>query len=169
MARLVQFAAAVYRTLAGWLNLLQPVFLLVIRLYIGWLLFKAGRGKLMNIDATADTFRDLHIPLPVLNTYLSGSVEVVGGLALVFGLAARLAAIPLVVNMLIAYATAHPDELHAFFSDTGRFLKAPPFLPLLTAIIVLAFGPGPLSLDGLLSRLFKPSLAKPQPDATGNQ
>jgi putative oxidoreductase len=59
--------------------------------------------------------------------------------------------------MLVAYATAHPDELKAILSDTNRFLKAPPFLVLLTAIIVLAFGPGAFSLDGLLGRWFRES------------
>ncbi len=155
MVRLIQTAAAGYRRVAQWLNLLQPVFLLAIRLYFGWLLFKAGSGKLMHVDANAEYFRGLHIPMPVLNVYLSGTVESVGGILLIVGLAARLAAIPVIGNLMVAYATAHPDELKAIFSDTNRFLKAPPFLVLLTAIIVLAFGPGLLSLDGLLNRFFR--------------
>ena len=159
MARLIRGAADGYGKLAGWLSLLQPVFLLAIRLYIGWLLLKSGRGKLMNIDSTADYFASLHIPMPVVSAYVSGIVESTGGVALMLGLAARLAAIPLIGNMLIAYATAHPDELKAIVSDTNRFLKAPPFLFLLTAIIILAFGPGCLSINGLLSRIFK----KPEP------
>ena len=161
MNRLIQGVATGYRTVAGYLNLLQPVFLLVIRLYIGWLLFKSGRGKLTNIDATADFFTSLHIPMPVGNAYVSGIIESIGGLSLMLGLAARLAAIPLIGNMLVAYATAHPDDLRAIVANTNLFLKSPPFLYLLTAIIILVFGPGPISLDGVLSRFFKP----PAPDA----
>ncbi len=118
MARPIQLAAEGYRTAASGLNWLQPFFLLAIRLYIGWLLFKAGRGKLMNVEATAATFASWHIPWPMLNVYLSGTVETVGGILLMLGLAARLAAIPIIGNMLVAYATAHPDELQG---DSVRY------------------------------------------------
>jgi putative oxidoreductase len=67
--------------------------------------------------------------MPTLNAYLAGASECFGGLFLQLGVASRLSAIPLIVTMLVAYATAHPDELHAFFCDPDAFVKAPVPLP----------------------------------------
>jgi len=39
-----------------------------------------------------------------------------------------------------------------FFSNSDKFVKADPFPYLLTALIVLAFGPGLFSIDALLKR-----------------
>jgi len=54
--------------------------------------------------------------------------------------------------MLVAYFTADREALSSIFSDPDKFLGADPFLFLLTAIIVLAFGPGVFSLDWLIAR-----------------
>jgi putative oxidoreductase len=132
------------------LSYLQPVFLLMIRLFIGWGFFKAGKGKLLNIESTVEFFRGLDIPMPTLNAYLSGTTECFGGLFLLLGVASRVVPIPLIFTMLVAYATAHTEEFHALWGNPNLFLKAPPFLFLLTAIIVLLFGPGVFSIDGLL-------------------
>jgi putative oxidoreductase len=131
------------------LSYLQPVFLLMIRLYIGWGFFKAGKGKLLNIESTAEFFGGLDIPMPTLNAYLAGATEYFGGLFLLLGAASRVVPIPLIFTMLVAYATAHTEEFHALWVNPNLFLKAPPFLFLLTAIIVLLFGPGVFSVDGL--------------------
>ena len=69
-----------------------------------------GRGKLLNIERTAGFFESIDIPLPLVNAYAAGITECVGGLLLLIGLGSRLAAIPLVVTMLVAYATAHREE-----------------------------------------------------------
>jgi putative oxidoreductase len=150
MVRLVQSIARGYAKFADCLNWLQPVVLLVIRVYIGCMLFISGSAKIQHIEATTNYFKGLHIPMPLVNAYASGIVESAGGVLLVAGFLARLAAIPLIANMLVAYATAHPAEFKAIVSDPGRFLKAPPFLYLLTAIIILAFGPGLISVDAML-------------------
>jgi putative oxidoreductase len=60
--------------------------------------------------------------------------------------------VPLIGVMLVAYATAEREALHAIFSDTDKFVSATPFLFLLASVIVLAFGPGKLSLDYLFFR-----------------
>jgi len=54
--------------------------------------------------------------------------------------------------MLVAYATADKEALLAITSDPDQFLGAAPFLFLLASLLVLAFGPGKLSLDHLLAR-----------------
>src|SRR5262249_35284998 len=81
---------------------------------------------------------------------LAGTTESVGGLLLLLGVASRVVTIPLIVTMLVAYATAHADVVHALWSNPNLFVKAPPFLYLLTALLVLCFGPGLLSIDGLV-------------------
>jgi len=134
-------------TLGGWL---QPVLLLVIRGWWGWSFFLTGKGKLLNLDKTASFFADLGLPLPKLNAIMAGSTECFGGLLLLLGLGSRLVSVPLIFTMLVAYATADKEALHAIFSDTDKFTGATPFLFLLACVIVFAFGPGKLSLDALL-------------------
>lgn len=156
-----------YEAGAKLLNRAQPLLLLGVRLYWGWQFFLTGQGKLMNIDRTAEFFAGIGIPLPVLNAYAAGTVECVGGLLLAAGVLSRLTAIPLITTMLVAYGTAHRDVVETLFSNPDGFVTAAPFLFLLASVIVLIFGPGPLSVDGLLTRTVlgdqKLDLPKPVP------
>jgi putative oxidoreductase len=52
--------------------------------------------------------------------------------------------------MLVAYLTADREALFSVFSDPGKFYGAAPYTFLFACVIVLLFGPGPLSLDRLL-------------------
>ncbi len=141
-------------TLGAWV---QPVFLLVIRLYWGWAFFLTGKGKLLNLEKTTGFFSSLDLPLPKLNAIMAGSTECVGGLLLMVGLGSRLTSAALIFTMSVAYATAHREELGQIFSDTDKFTEAAPFLFLLASVIVFAFGPGKLSAD---ARLGKQAMAK---------
>ncbi len=134
-------------TLGGWL---QPVLLLIIRGWWGWSFFLTGKGKLLNLEKTTAFFTDLGLPLPKLNAIMAGSTECFGGLLLLLGLGSRLASVPLIFTMVVAYVTADNEALHAIFSDPDKFTGATPFLFLLACVIVFAFGPGKLSLDALL-------------------
>jgi putative oxidoreductase len=131
---------------------LQSPLLLVIRLYWGLSFVQTGWGKLTHLDKTAAYFESLHLPLPRLNALAAGSTECGGGLLLALGLFARPASVPLIGTMFVAYATAESEALHAIFSDPDKFVSAEPFLFLLAALTVLAFGPGKFSLDALLGR-----------------
>lgn len=128
---------------------LQSPLLLAVRLYWGWQFVQTGWGKLMHLDKTTEFFTGLGLPLPRLNAIAAGSTESLGGLLLLLGLFARPASVPLIFTMIVAYATAESEALHAVFSDPNKFLSADPFLFLLASLIVLAFGPGKLSLDAL--------------------
>ena len=132
---------------------LQSPFLLIIRLYWGWQFFLTGRGKLMNLERTTNFFASLHSPMPRLNAVLAGSTECVGGLLLLLGLGSRIVTVPLIFTMIIAYVTAESDALHHVFSKPDDFVSAAPFQFMLTAIIVLIFGPGIFSLDAFLARI----------------
>lgn len=132
-------------------NLRCP-FLLVVRLYWGWQFFLTGKGKLLHLDRTAGFFASLNIPLPKLNAILAGSTECFGGLLLLLGLGSRIATVPLIVTMCVAYLTADIDKVKHIFDKPDAFLTADPFLFLLAAVIVLLFGPGAFSLDALIKR-----------------
>jgi len=131
---------------------LQSPLLLVIRLYWGWAFAQSGWGKLHNLEKTAGFFESLNIPMPKVNAIAAGSVECFGGVLLALGLFARPVSIPLIFTMIIAYVTADNEALHAIISDSDKFVTAAPFLFLLASLIVLAFGPGKLSLDAIFFR-----------------
>jgi putative oxidoreductase len=133
-------------------NFLQSPLLLAIRLYWGWQFAQTGWGKLMNLDRTAGFFASLDLPLPKVNAVLAGGTECIGGALLALGLFARPASVPLIFTMLVAYWTADREALSAIVSDPDQFVTAAPFLFLLASTIVLAFGPGKLSLDALLGK-----------------
>lgn len=136
-----------YRFEIRFLDPVRDVLFLILRLYFGYKLMIGGRGKLANPEETAAYFRDLQIPLPELNVYMAGFSELFGGLFLALGLASRVATLPVIGTMLVAYITAHPDQWAAFWTNTPIFFKAPPFAYLLTALIILVSGPGRFSLD----------------------
>ena len=136
----------------GLASLLQSPLLLVIRLYWGWSFVQTGWGKLTHLDKTTAFFESLNLPMPRLNAMAAGSTEALGGALLGLGLFARPASVPLIFCMIVAYATADSEALHAIFSDPDKFVSAAPFQFLLAALFVLVFGPGKLSLDHLFWR-----------------
>jgi putative oxidoreductase len=142
----------IYGLLARIGHVLQSPLLLVIRLYWGWQFFVDGRGKLQNLDKVTHYFASLNIPMPRLNVIMASSTQMVCGLLLAAGLFARLASLPLIGVMCVAYLTAESDSLHTIFSDPDKFVTRDPFLFLYAAVIVFAFGPGKLSLDALIFR-----------------
>src|SRR5580698_8891883 len=142
----------IYALWVGLVSRLQSPFLLIIRLYWGWQFFGTGKGKLMNLDKTAAFFTSLNVPAPKLNAIMAGSTECIGGLLLLLGLGSRIATVPLIFTMAIAYLTAESDAAHAIFSNPDKFVTATPFLFLLTCVIVLIFGPGCFSLDAVSGR-----------------
>ena len=152
MSGLSQFVRRAYELLVMVGNFLQAPLLFVLRVFFFWQLFLAGKGKLLNIERTAEFFGSLNIPMPLFNAYLASATECFGGLLLVVGLASRLVAIPVAFTMIVAYVTADYEAVASLFSDPDKFVAAAPFPYLLTALLVLAFGPGAISIDALIKR-----------------
>src|SRR6201993_5444097 len=142
-----------YELLVSGANLLQSPFLLLLRIYFFWQLFQTGQGKLAHIEKISDYFASLGIPWPTLNAYMAGATETFGSLLLIIGLASRLTAIPITVVMAVAYLTADLEAVTGIFSDPDKFVKADPFPYLISALIVLVFGPGKFSIDALIKRV----------------
>ncbi len=131
-------------------NALQSPFLLLVRLYWGWQFLEAGWGKLHGIAKVTGFFTTLGIPFPGLNAQFVAGLEFFGGILLAVGLGSRLIALPLVVDMLVAYITADREALFSFLSDPDKFTAAAPYTFLMASLIVLIFGPGRFALDSLL-------------------
>lgn len=140
-----------YRRLIEVADSTQPVFLLAVRLFWGWHFFQAGKGKLLNLERTTKFFESLGVPFPELSTLLAASTECFGGLLLLVGLCSRLAAIPLIFTMVVAFMTAHYEALSNVVADTATFLKQAPFTYLFASLLILVFGPGKYSIDGLIA------------------
>ena len=150
MNKLTNLLRSGYELLVARSAVLQSPFLLGLRLYFFWQLFLTGKGKLENIGKVTEFFASLGIPLPTLNAYFIGSLECFGSLLLIIGLATRPLSLLIVISMTVAYLTADFEAVSNIFSDPDKFVKADPFPFLLTALIVLVFGPGRFSVDALL-------------------
>ena len=126
---------------------LQSPFLLLVRLYWGWQFMETGWAKMHNIAKVTSFFTDLGIPFPGLNAHFIAGLEFGGGMLLALGLGSRLAALPLTINMLVAYVTADREALLSVISDPDRFHAAAPYTFLVASLLVLIFGPGKFALD----------------------
>ncbi len=150
----LQRGVTLYKKLACVGSYLQPFILLLIRLAWGWELAESGYGHLTHVAETVKNFTDWGIPFPTPNVYLSGSMELVGGVLLMLGLCARLISIPLFFNFCVAYLTASRDTVtHLFSQDPSKFIDDAAFPFLVTSLLILAFGPGKISLDAVLGKL----------------
>jgi putative oxidoreductase len=139
---------------------LQSPFLLLVRLYWGWQFTQAGWGKISNLSKVTGFFENLGIPFPAFNAHFIAGLEFGGGLLLILGLAARLVAVPLTINMLVAYITADREALLSVISDPDRFYAASPYTFLVASLIVLIFGPGRFALDAWLAAKFTAGAGK---------
>jgi putative oxidoreductase len=149
-----------YRLWVKAVSCLQSPLLLAMRLYWGWQFFQIGKGKLTNLDVPTKFFESLHIPHPHLNAIMAGCTECFGGLFLLLGLGSRVLTIPLIITMSVAYLTADADKVKNIFSDPDSFVSAAEFQFMLTAVIVLVFGPGKFSLDWLIAKKFSKKSGK---------
>jgi len=131
------------------LNQLEWLPILLVRLSVGLLFFESGRGKLfVKLEELGEFFVKLGIPFPHFNAVFVSTVEFVGGICLILGLATRIFSAQLFFVMLVAILTSEIKKV----STLGDFLYLPEVL-LLVIFVWLAFsGPGKISIDYLLSR-----------------
>lgn len=126
------------------LNALQPLGLLALRLALGIIFFSHGYPKVAHLGGGMQTFFEQH-GLPGYFVYISGVLEVFGGMLLVLGLFTRPAVLLLAIEMGVAIWKVH---------STRGYLAVHEYefpLALATACFALAtVGAGTLSIDGLL-------------------
>jgi putative oxidoreductase len=143
-----------YAALISVADVVRSPILLVIRLYFFWQLFQIGQGKLTNIAKVAEYFATLGFPLPMLNATFAGSIETFCSLLLIIGLATRPAALLVLIVMTCAYIAGDRAAVLQIFSEPDKFVKADPFPFFVMALVLLFAGPGWISLDTLVGRIF---------------
>lgn len=121
------------------------------RLIFGYQFFLAGKGKLLNLEATGRYFESLQLPAPSLFALSIASLETVGGLLLLTGLLTRLQSFLLAGAMGGALLTAHREELK---EGLDGLFGAAPFPYLVAVLFLFVVGPGRWSLDALLAPRF---------------
>ena len=127
--------------------------LLVLRVFTGALLIHHGYEKLANIENFADAFvRPLHLPFPILLSYVAAFSEVIGSWLLITGLLTRMGA--LAVAGTISVAIYHAIVTAGFNIYLLELLG----LYFAAAVAVLACGPGVFSIDELISRRLEPNM-----------
>jgi putative oxidoreductase len=134
---------------------------LLVRVVVGWIFFSSGKGKFENLPKVVEFFASLGIPNPEVMVPFVAGTELVCGALIMIGLFTRLAAVPLIITMGVAIATAKWGELEGL-SDllyTDEFAYVAIFLWLALA------GAGAASVDALLVRLTDG--AAPAPAAGG--
>lgn len=151
----VQRSARLALRAAAALAFLPP---LLTRLVLGQAFFFTGRGKLDNFEGTVAFFTDLGIPMPAANAAFVARLEYYGGMLLVVGLLTRLTALLLSSTMVVALLTADRPLFVQALSGSGEagLTDVTPFVYLLLLLWLVVFGPGALSLDGLLARWVRP-------------
>jgi len=132
--------------------------LLLIRLMLGVVFMFHGGQKLFGwfggggMAKMVEFLGSMNVPAPNVSAALAAGTEFFGGLLVLVGLLTRLAAIPMVFNMVVAVLLVHRQA----FSAQNNGMEYP-----LTLAVVLAglglIGPGRLSLDGLFFGCCKPS------------
>jgi putative oxidoreductase len=156
---MMQGIQRLYRLLIRASSSLDSPFLLAVRLYWGWQFIQTGWGHWTHLEKVTSYFGDLGIPFPALTAPFISTLELVGGLLLVAGLASRPIALLLTCNMIVAFITGDREALLSIFSDPDKFYAAAPYTFLIASLLVLIFGPGKFSLDTLLARYFQPRRA----------
>jgi putative oxidoreductase len=136
---------------------------LLVRLAVGGVFLSSGLVKFVFANQGAGRFAKIGLPDPSFLASFVGGTEVVCGTLILAGLFVRLAALPLVVDMLVAIATT---KLPLLFGTGPEPVAAPPKIGLwafayqarldVTMLFACGFlvvaGAGLLSLDAMLSR-----------------
>ena len=143
----VVIRAILTRPIAGDLGLL------LLRVFTGALLIHHGYEKLANIENFADAFvRPLHLPFPILLSYVAAFSEVIGSWLLITGLLTRMGA--LAVAGTISVAIYHAIVTAGFNIYLLELLG----LYFAAAVAILACGPGVFSIDELIARRLEPDM-----------
>src|ERR1700677_3352198 len=114
------------------------------RLLLCSLFIWAGIGKLMNPSGTAQYFTHAHIPVPDVTVWVVIAIEILGGLAIMVGFQTRWAAAVLAIFCLVTGFAVHLPV-----GDQGNMINFYKNLVMAGGFLyVLAYGAGPLSVDG---------------------
>ncbi|WP_394846751.1 DoxX family protein [Pendulispora brunnea] len=125
----------------------------LVRLLVGAVFLSEGIQKFLFPDALGiGRFTKIGIPAPSVLTPFVGVTEVGCGLLILLGLGTRLAAIPLIIDMLVAIATTKLPILH----EKGWWAMAhearTDWSMLLGCLFLVCAGAGRMSIDARIKR-----------------
>ncbi len=125
-----------------------PPSILLIRLVVGAVFLSEGIQKfLFPNDLGVGRFIKIGIPAPQVMATFVGMVEIVCGTLIIFGLLTRLAAIPLIIDMVVAIVTTKiPILLKSGFWAMAHEARVD-YAMLLGSVFLLVVGAGRLSID----------------------
>ncbi|MGZ4815620.1 MAG: DoxX family protein [Terriglobales bacterium] len=127
------------------LDRLQPLGLLALRVVLGVIMIGHGYGKVFGgLHKHAQFVASLGMPGWL--GYVSAAAEFLGGILLVIGLITRIAAIAVCINMLVAIFKVH---LHNGLLGQGGYQF--PLALAAMAFAIIFMGAGPISLDWVFS------------------
>jgi putative oxidoreductase len=124
---------------------------LLARVSVGWVFASTGWGKVHDLPKIVDYFRDLGIPYPEIQAPFASANELVCGLLVLFGLATRIAAVPLIAVMLVAIRSAQWESV----DSPAALFGLVEWLYLAIFVWLAIAGPGRVSLDALIGRVTK--------------
>jgi len=130
-----------------------PEAVVLVRLAVGAVFLSEGIQKFLYPTALGvGRFTKIGIPMPAVSAPFVGVVEIVCGALVILGLATRLAALLLVVDMLVAIATTKvPILLSAGFWAMAHEARVD-FTMLLGSLFLILVGAGPWALDAKVIR-----------------
>src|SRR5205807_4774625 len=105
-------------------NVLQSIFLLVVRVFWGYQLLQIGWGKVTHIHDTIENFKRMGIPAAAFNAPFIGALETTAGILFILGLGSRLIAFPMTINMSVAYLTTEREAWGSLFSDSPEKFRS---------------------------------------------
>ncbi len=123
MNALVQGYYTIHNAIFSWLQNLDGLAPLALRLYLVPVFWMAGSQKIAGMDSTIAWFGNpdwgLGLPFPSLLAHMAAYTEAVGALLLLVGLATRWISIPLMATMLVAIFTVHWGNGWTAIADSG--------------------------------------------------
>jgi len=156
MQKLIAMVGLAYGKLASIAAKAECALLLAIRLYWGLQFAQDGWGKLTHLARVTEFFASLNLPAPGMTAVAVGSIEFVGGILFACGIASRLVALVLFVNMTVAYLSVPDDRINFshILSNPSDFYGASPYTYWFAALLILILGPGWVAVDTLIRRWF---------------
>ncbi|MEJ7824598.1 MAG: DoxX family protein [Solirubrobacteraceae bacterium] len=126
--------------------------LLALRLAVGAIFIVHGAGDVFDagVSTNIENYRDAGIPLAELSAPFTAYVQLIGGIAVVFGAFTRPFSIGFMVAMAGALIYVHRGEPLAIQPDGSGFGFA--LMMGAASVALLLLGPGRLSVDRLLAR-----------------
>jgi putative oxidoreductase len=141
-----RFVHFYYAGFGGLIDRLQPIFALLVRLYVARVFFTSGLIKIQGWSSTVALFEnEFHVPVlpPYAAAVLGTSAELFLPVLLVLGIGTRFTAIAMFVFNIIA-VISYPDLSDAGLKDHvlwGALL-----------LVTLFYGPGKIAVDHLIGR-----------------